>query len=301
MSSWTDYTPWGAAYNGAQYATGTGDYDPTKAARAGLSTNGRYADNFARQGMTNYGQANEQLGQDNTFLRGLASGQNSISAEQLRQGLQQNLASQQSMAAGAAPQNQAMAARNAAMNMGQAAYGMSGQQALAGLQERQNAMQQLGANLNNQAQMGVAAANGGLGNANNAYAPQIQNPQKSVGQAVFNAAQSAGGAAAMFSDKRLKHDIADGDADARKLREGLKAYTYKYNDPGHGEGKRIGILAQDLQAAGSRSVFETGKGKAVNGAVLSTENTAMIATLGEDVKQLRAGLAAYAKNAQAAR
>lgn len=267
-------------YDPVQFLTGTGYYDPTNGARSALNGIGSRAGGLGQMGAGNYGQANNGLNQDNSFLQGIASGQNSISAEQLRQGLQQNLASQQSMAAGAAPQNQAMAARNAAMNMNQAAYGMSGQQAMAGLQERQNAMQQLGQNLTAQGQMGIGAANAGYGAANNSYGAQIQNAQKATGPGILGLAQGIGSMASM-SDRNVKHDIADGDADARKLREGLKAYTYKYNDEKHGEGKRIGIMAQDLQAAGSKSVFETGKGKAVNGAVLSTENTAMIVELGK--------------------
>ena len=93
-----------------------------------------------------YGRLNRQYGQLGQKYGRIANGLDSISAEQLRQGLQQNQASQMSMAAGAAPQNQAMAQRTAMMNAGRQGMGLSGQQAMAGLQERRDALAgQLGA------------------------------------------------------------------------------------------------------------------------------------------------------------
>lgn len=280
------------------YLTDTGQYDPTNGARTSLTGNAGQANQLGQMGAGNYGAATYQLGQANNFLNGQMQGQNSVSAEQLRQGLQQNLAAQQSQAAGASPQNAAMAARNAAQNMASLGYGMSGQAATAGLQERQNAAQQLSQNYLGMGNQAVAAATGGYGAANQGYGSAIQNPQKTPASALLSAASAAGsmgmqgggagaaGGAAAMSDRRVKHDIEDGDADARKLREGLKAYSYKYNNPEHGEGKRIGIMAQDLEAAGSKSVFKTREGKAVNGAVLSTENTAMIVELGKRLGKL---------------
>jgi hypothetical protein len=70
------------------------------------------------------------------YLRGQTQGQNSVSAEQLRQGLQQLYGQQRSMAAGASPRNAAMAARTAAIQSANLGQGMAGQQAIAGLQER---------------------------------------------------------------------------------------------------------------------------------------------------------------------
>jgi hypothetical protein len=75
-------------------------------------------------------------------LQRQAQGQNSVSALQLQQGLQQLYGQQQSFAAGASPQNAAMAARTAALQMGRAGMGMAGQQALSGLQERNQAQSQ---------------------------------------------------------------------------------------------------------------------------------------------------------------
>lgn len=91
---------------------------------------------FARRG--------QQADATTDYLGRVMRGQESVSAEQLRQGLAQNLAAQQAMAAGARPGNQAMAARTAAIQAGRLGAGLSGQQALAGIAERQAAAGQLG-------------------------------------------------------------------------------------------------------------------------------------------------------------
>lgn len=272
---------------GVNWLTGA---NVNNAQRSALANNATAASGFAQAGANNYNTANAGLGQANSFLTGQMQGQNSVAAEQLRQGLQQQLAQQQSMAAGASPQNAAMAARNAAQNMNAASYGMSGQAATAGLQERQNAAQQLGQNLLGQGNQAVSAATGGYGAVNNAYNGQIANPQKTAAQGLLSAGEGIAGIA--MSDRRVKRDVEDGDDAARALREGLRAYTYKYKDPKHGAGKRIGIMAQDLERAGSKSVFQTREGKAVNGAVLATENTAMIVELGKRLASMEGKRAA---------
>jgi cytochrome c556 len=81
----------------------------------------------------------KQLTAEAEYLRRIARGQESVSAEQLRQGLQQNIAAQQSMAQGASPQNSAMAQIQASRNAMSLGAGLAGQQALAGIQERQAA------------------------------------------------------------------------------------------------------------------------------------------------------------------
>ena len=101
------------------------------------------AGRFATQGEQGYGQMTGELDADREYLRRLRSGQNSVSAEQLRQGLQQNLAGQMSMAAGARPGMAPMAARTAAMQAARLGGGLAGQQALAGIAERNAAAAQL--------------------------------------------------------------------------------------------------------------------------------------------------------------
>ncbi len=89
---------------------GVGGGDPSNPYRNALTANGQQQGQFGQSLQGQY-QAN-QAGINGTIgsLQAIANGQNSVSAEQLRQGLQQQQAAQMSMAAGAAPQNQVMAA-----------------------------------------------------------------------------------------------------------------------------------------------------------------------------------------------
>jgi hypothetical protein len=178
---------------------GVGSGDPSNPYRNALNMNAQQQGGFGQTLQQQY--MGNQAGINNTMgmLQGLAQGQNSVSMEQARQGLQQSQAQQMSMAAGAAPQNQAMAARNAMMNAGGMASGMMGQQAMAGLQERQGAlnalsqmqMQQSGQNLQG------AGAFGGL--ANSAYGTALGNRQNTWGGLIGGALSGAAGAAAMFA------------------------------------------------------------------------------------------------------
>jgi hypothetical protein len=233
-----------------------------------------------------YGQLGQQYGRQfgalaNQYGR-IAQGHDSISAEQLRQGLQQQQAAQMSMAAGARPGNQAMAARTAAMEMGRQGYGMSGQQAMAGLQERADArnaqmgaisggaqarqgfmggqagMQQyIGQNQLAQRQQDSQAAIAGQSSALSGYGAIEQqrgnrfgammgvNPGPTSGDKTMAA---AGTIAQIYaaSDRRLKKDIKSGDADAEELLQGLKAYKYSYKDEKYGKGEFVGPMAQEL-------------------------------------------------------
>lgn len=101
------------------------------------------ASGFAQQSQNQFGQLGRMNLQEMDYLRRLARGENSLSAEQLRQGLQQNVAGQQAMAAGARPGQAPMAARTAAMNAARMGSGLAGQQAMAGIAERNAAQQSL--------------------------------------------------------------------------------------------------------------------------------------------------------------
>src|SRR3990167_2176388 len=102
------------------------------------------ASRFANQGEQGFGQLGQESEAVRRRLGRVARGKDSISAEQLRQGLQQNVAGQQAMAAGARGGNSGMASRNAMRNAASMGSGMAGQQALAGIAERQAADQSLG-------------------------------------------------------------------------------------------------------------------------------------------------------------
>lgn len=278
---WHDVTNWWDNTFGG----GEGDKQ-NQEDRARLREQVGAAGDFANQGQQGFAQTGAEAAQARGYLRDLAEGRNSVSAEQLRQGLQSNVAAQRAMAASASPANAAMAARTAANNAARLGYGMSGQQAIAGLQERQQAQQMLNQMILQQRQQELEAALQSRSNAINGMTGQVANPQKSWLEK-NGPALSAGIGLLAMSDRRLKEEIEDGEAESRRVIDGLKAYTFKYTDQKHGEGKQLGIMAQDLERAGlGHAVIETRDGKAIHGAKLATSNTAMIAALGRRIAKL---------------
>lgn len=264
---------------------GLGEDDPSTGDRAKLNQQTDAAGNFANTGEAGFAKTGAEAEASRQYLRDLAEGKNSVSAEQLRQGMQQNVSAQRSMAASAAPGNAAMAARTAAVQGARAGYGMSGQAAIAGLQERAQAQQMLNDMILKQRQQELEASLQSRGNAINGLNGTIANPQKSWFEKYGPAMSSVGALAA--SDKRLKHEIKDADDDSRAVIDGLKAYSFKYKDSKHGEGSQFGVMAQDLERAGLKhAVIDTPAGKMVHGAKLATSNTAMIATLGKRIAEL---------------
>lgn len=252
--------------------------------RQNMNNQGGMASWFADQAQNNYGSTGAEAQQARDYLRRIASGQESLSREQLRQGMQQNRAAQQSFAASAAPQNQAMAALTGANNMAKAGYGMSGQAALAGIQERQGAQNAL-----NQAILGargqdLQAALGSRQNAISAYGGT--QPDKSWMEK-WAGPISGGLSALAMSDKRLKEDVEDGDSEAERALKGLRAYSYRYKNQKHGSGKQFGIMAQDLEKAGLKhAVIDTPEGKAVHAGKAATAGLGLIAALGRRVEKL---------------
>lgn len=153
------------------------------------------AGNFAGQGEADFGQMTAETAARRRYLENVASGQHSISAEQLRQGLQQNMAQQRSMAAGASPGNAPMAARQAAMNMGRASSGMAGQAVTAGLQERRDAEAALARMLLEQRGQDANVGLGGRQTAINGYSAFSQPKGPSTFDKFLGLAAGLGGAA----------------------------------------------------------------------------------------------------------
>lgn len=176
---------------------GIGRGDPSNPYRNALSANAQQQGQFGQTLQDQYMQNQAGIGNTIGMLQGLAAGKNSVSAEQLRQGMQQAQAQQMSMAASATPQNQAMAARNAMMNSGNVASGMMGQQALAGLQERQNALNTLSQMQMQQSGQNMQGALGMAQNANSGYGYTLQYPQKTIANMLGGAI--GGGAAALMA------------------------------------------------------------------------------------------------------
>lgn len=160
--------PWGAAAGGViGGALGyfSGGEDPAEAAKR------KALQGLGRAGVDNFGRLGGQLGGESDYLRRIARGQESVSAEQLRQSLQQNVGAQQSMAAGAAPQNSAMAGLQASRNAMNLGAGLAGQQSLAGIQERHAAQSQLMDALLQQRAQELQAVGAGYGTGGASQAP----------------------------------------------------------------------------------------------------------------------------------
>lgn len=68
-----------------------------------------------------------------------------------------------------------------------------------------------------------------------------------AGGAAAGAVAAGLGALAMFSDKRAKHKILEGDKDVDAFLRTLKPYSYEYKDKAHGTGKKTSVMAQDLE------------------------------------------------------
>jgi len=246
------------------------------------------AGGFADQSQSQFGKLGAALGGETEYLRKVARGEESVSAQQLRNSLQQNQAAQQSMAAGARPGNAAMAARTAAMTAGRQGAGLAGQQAVAGMQERQQAQQALTNALMQQRQQELSATQGARGQAIGGYGAGFTG---AMGQptGLEKGMELAGsvGSLLSLSDKRLKTNIADGSKDADSMLRSLKAYKYDYKDPRNGGGKQLGIMAQDLEKLGlKQAVVETPKGKAIHGGKLAGALAAMMPAVNKRLEEL---------------
>lgn len=264
---------------------GPGGPDEQEAARKKLlEEQAAKAGIFADYGQGGVVSLGGQMDTARQQLQDIATGKLSYSKEALRQGLMQNQAAQRSMAASASPQNAAMAALAGQQNSARLGSGMSGQAALAGIQEQQGAMKLYGDMTAQQRQQDLMAALQSRQNAMTGYgAGAAGQPEKSnlekFGPALIGAFSA--------SDRRLKTNVTKGDADAKLSLETLEAYAYDYKDGKHGKGRQLGVMAQDLEKAGlGQAVIDTPEGKMVHGAKLAGANTAMLAALGKRVSKL---------------
>jgi hypothetical protein len=151
--AWDDWAfgiPTAGGYNVAKWAVGKATDNPgeddERKRKAMLERQAKRAGAFANYGEGGFKDMTGDLNAQRAQLQDIATGKLSYSREALRQGLQQNQAAQRSMAASASPQNAAMAALAGAQNSARLGSGMSGQAALAGIQEQQGAMK-MGADL----------------------------------------------------------------------------------------------------------------------------------------------------------
>lgn len=75
-----------------------------------------------------------------------------------------------------------------------------------------------------------------------------------------------GGMFSSMSDENVKEDIKDAGKDLYAFLDKLDAHDYKYKDEKHGKGRRVSVMAQELEKSdlGKKFVFETADGKAVD-------------------------------------
>lgn len=254
--------------------------------RKQLTDQGDAASSFATTAGGNYQTLGAQGGVALGALQRQASGQDSVSAEQLRQGLGQLYAQQASMAAGASPRDAVAAARTATIQSGRIGGAMAGQQSIAGLQERAQAQQAYASMLQGLRQQDLQATLGSRQTAVSAYGGY--KPEGSFLDKWGNAVAGGIAAATKLSDRRLKTDISDGDEAANKAISKLGAHLYRYK--GSSAPRELGAMAQELEGAGLKhAVIETPRGKAVHGASAATAGLAMIGALGRRLAKLEGG------------
>lgn len=91
------------------------------------------------------------------------------------------------------------------------------------------------------------------------------------------------------SDERGKCEIEE--IDPSDFLDSITGYKYKYKDKKHGEGKQMGVMAQDLEKseAGSKLVVETPEGKAVDYSKSGPSIMASLANLNDRLRKMEEG------------
>lgn len=95
------------------------------------------------------------------------------------------------------------------------------------------------------------------------------------------------GATAAASDRNLKEDIQDFDASA--FLDSITPTKYRYKDPKFGEGKQVGVMAQDVEKEVPQMVEETPEGKVLNYDKAGGPIFASLADLHDRLKRLEGG------------
>lgn len=185
----------------------------------------------------------------------------SIAEAQMRQAGNRTLAQQLSAAAAQRGGNQAMLQRALVASQGQQGRELAEQAAGARLQEQQQARQQLGNLVLGQQQQDLSQVISPrqltMQDALERF--RVQETRKSEKEkadrqllgGVLGSASGAGGLATMaMSDETEKKNVKDSKKSVKDMLDKLSAKKYEYKDttkPGTAEGKRHGILAQDLE------------------------------------------------------
>lgn len=180
--------------------------------------------------------------------------------------------------------------------VGQNAYGQQIGTTTAGAQLQMGG-EQMGQNIY-QAQLNAGIAREGQGvqqsGINSDYS--IRNDQNAM-QWVGAISGGMGGAVGAMSDKNTKKNITPEDGFA--VASSLNPVSYDYKDPKYGEGRQLGIIAQDLEKtpAGKDAIIKTSAGRMVDqnkGAMLAL---AGVAGLADKFADLEAQIAKLKKKA----
>jgi len=154
--------------------------------------------------------------------------------------------------------NPALLSRNVAAASDNQGQELAQQSALMRMQERQAALDSMNQYL--AAKQGVAL--------NNA---KMQNQATTAANDRTAGIISSGGAAlASLSDKNQKKNIKKADEEASErigeFLDALDSYSFEYKDEKHGQGEKVGVMAQDLEKSslGEQMVRDTPDGKMVD-------------------------------------
>ncbi len=211
-------------------------------------------------------------------------------------------ASQSMMARGA---NAGMANRQAARSTADIGVAGAGQAAQAQMQDQTNAMGQLGGVL-----QGMRGADVQVAGANQASQMQQQQVQLAalaqmlgIDQAemqarIEKAKVDAGdkgniggimtGLGTMMCDENLKTDVEPEGVEIDEMLRNIVPCSYNYKDKVHGEGRRVGVMAQDLQRTeiGESIVFDAGDHLEIDGNKAVPMLLAVVARLNARIDQL---------------
>lgn len=92
------------------------------------------------------------------------------------------------------------------------------------------------------------------------------------------------GAAKAFSDKSLKENVKE--FNPSEFLDNLTSYKYNYKNPEHGNGKQVGVMAQDLEKGAPQMVEDTPEGKVVDYSKAGAPLFASLAHLHQRLKKI---------------
>jgi hypothetical protein len=132
----------------------------------------------------------------------------------------------------------------------------------------------------------INQATGNLAGNLQAQAAAAQQAQQAQTGALLNMGGTLGAAAIQYSDKNLKKNIKE--YDANEFLDKLNGYEYDYKDEKYGKGKQVGVMAQDLEKSklGKELVQDTEEGKVVDYGKSMPTIVASLAELHKRLKKL---------------